>query len=289
MGDRMINQRRYGRIIACTCMILLASFVFAGCGPSMSQIKEYQDAGAIEPLIAALNDRDPDYARGALEALVKIGKPAVEPLIAALKVLSYSDQWRRWRAEEALVKIGKPAVEPLVAALQDKDQAVRCDAARVLGQIRDARAVEPLIAALQDKDQAVRREVARALCQIGDARAVEPLIVMLEDVNVRFQAIEALDKIGGDRATESIIAVLTVLKAGGVNIQHNNPDGSISVMANYTRDDQAQDSFRRRAVEALGNIGDATAIGLLEELAKKDRDKDVRQAAQKAIAKIKRK
>jgi len=39
----------------------------------------------------------------------------------------------------------------------------------------------------------------------------------------------------------------------------------------------------------LGNIGDATAIGLLEELAKKDRDKDVRQAAQKAIAKIKRK
>ena len=53
----------------------------------------------------------------------------------------------RWRAVEALVKIGKPAVEPLIAALEDEGSGVRMNAAEALGEIGDSRAVE-LIAAL---------------------------------------------------------------------------------------------------------------------------------------------
>jgi HEAT repeat protein len=49
----------------------------------------------------------------------------------------------------ALVKIGKPVVEPLIIALNEKHPHVRWGAAKVLGAIKDPRAVEPLFAALQ--------------------------------------------------------------------------------------------------------------------------------------------
>jgi len=72
----------------------------------------------------------------------------------------------RYNAALALGKIGKPAVEPLIAALKDKDSRVRYSAAWALGKIGDKRAVEPLIAALKDKDSTVRRDAAWALTKI---------------------------------------------------------------------------------------------------------------------------
>jgi HEAT repeat protein len=66
----------------------------------------------------------------------------------------------RYAVTEALVKIGAPAMEPLIAALKDKDSKdsdVCQAAAEALGEIKDPRAVEPLIAALKDEDSDVRR------------------------------------------------------------------------------------------------------------------------------------
>ena len=67
--------------------------------------------------------------------------------------------------------IGKPAVEPLLAALRDKDEDVRKNAALALGYIKDPRAVEPLLAALKDKDKEVRGIAALSLGEIKDPRA----------------------------------------------------------------------------------------------------------------------
>ena len=103
----------------------------------------------------------------AVEALAKIGKPAVEPLIAALKDHD--------RAADALVKIGKRAVEPLIAALKDENIHVRSNAVYVLGEIKDQRAVEPLIAALKDENIHVRARAADALRKI-DQRALPRLL-----------------------------------------------------------------------------------------------------------------
>lgn len=64
----------------------------------------------------------------------------------------------RSRAMDALVRIGTPSVELLIAALEgDKDapwtvhaNLARCAAADALGQIGDARAVKPLIATFDE-------------------------------------------------------------------------------------------------------------------------------------------
>ncbi|MDH5704130.1 MAG: HEAT repeat domain-containing protein, partial [Aigarchaeota archaeon] len=56
----------------------------------------------------------------------------------------------REAAAGTLVKIGTPAVKPLIAALKYKNQNVRAAAAEALGEIGDPRAVEPLTRLLSD-------------------------------------------------------------------------------------------------------------------------------------------
>ena len=135
-----------------------------------------------------------------VEALVRIGPAAVEPLIDALK-----DIRSRHGAAEALGRLGDAqAIEPLIAALSDKTNAshtfgeMSADGAIVtaLGQLGDARAVEPLIEAL--KVWWTAKPAALALGQLGDARAVEPLIETLknEKAEVREAATTSLTALG---------------------------------------------------------------------------------------------
>ncbi|MFQ6078745.1 MAG: HEAT repeat domain-containing protein [Thermodesulfobacteriota bacterium] len=144
----------------------------------------------------------------AARALVRIGKPAVEPLIAALKD---EDSYIRGYAAEALGEIGDPrAVEPLIAALEDKDPSVSEKVAWALGEIKDRRAVEPLIGALHHEQLWVRRTTAEAMGKIGDRRAVEALIAAMRDEEalVRLYATEALGEIRDHRVVEPLIAAL---------------------------------------------------------------------------------
>lgn len=201
---------------------------------------EIGDKFAIEALIPVLNDRIWWIANAAAHALAKISKPAVEPLIAALKSGNRRESWfwGDWvisalemigderaveplmsilRDEEnysdhlrsdsgnALVKIGKPAVEPLIAALKEDDSSTRCLAADALGSIGDRRALEPLIAALKDNDPWVRSGSTDALGKLGDKRAVEPLVILLkEDIaKIRSDAANALKKLGWKPKTRS--------------------------------------------------------------------------------------
>jgi HEAT repeat protein len=94
---------------------------------------------AVEPLISELQDgRDVSLLA---DALGEIGDPrAVAPLIAWLGKGSDTLQER---VREALVRIGAPAVEELIAALQEQAQVDH--AAIALGEISDPRAVQPLL------------------------------------------------------------------------------------------------------------------------------------------------
>ena len=78
-------------------------------------------------------------------------------------------------------KIGDPALEPLLAALKDKNPHVRVLAAVALEELENPKAVEALIAALKDEDFDVQASAARALGAINDIRAVDPLIAALKD------------------------------------------------------------------------------------------------------------
>jgi HEAT repeat protein len=175
-----------------------------------------KDVRTVEPLIAALMDKDEFVRSDASYALDEKGPLAVGPLVAALRE-SDSDVLRervagvlgRLKAARAGLK-ASPAVEPLIAALRDGYSRVRACAADALGEIKDSRAVEPLIAALRDSDGDARASAAAALGEIKDSRAVEPLIAALTDKNFRVSrcATDALARMKDPRVVEPLVRVL---------------------------------------------------------------------------------
>lgn len=137
----------------------------------------------------------------AMDNLVKIGAPSVEPLITALR---HPNSRIRYHAALALGNLAlaginaNNAVPSLIEALHDEDEQVRTFAARSLNYIGDPQAVEPLIHALRDEDMGVRADAANALGKLKDKRAIVPLLEMLKEKKGNYQcAAEALREITG--------------------------------------------------------------------------------------------
>lgn len=172
---------------------------------SLGNIKS---AGEIKQLIVALKDKK--TGENAADALVKIGRPAVKPLITAMK--NENGEVRK-NAARALGEIkDRRAVKTLIAALDDEDKDFREIVVQALGRIEDSRVVEPLISVLnnQDEDESVRWEAAASLGKIKSSRSVEPLIHALKDKSrdIRGVAAAALGEISDDRAIEPLIEAL---------------------------------------------------------------------------------
>ncbi|MHB8085683.1 MAG: HEAT repeat domain-containing protein [Dehalococcoidia bacterium] len=108
-----------------------------------------------------------------------------------VKDLGSKDGRVRVRARKNLVKIGHPAVKYLIEALKDRNQVVRWEAAKSMGEIEDPAAVDALVTALRDKMFDVRWLAAQALIQIG-SKSIKPILHALiehpEDDDVRVGA-----------------------------------------------------------------------------------------------------
>ena len=130
-------------------------------GLAKSYYRSWDHYNFQQRLIDSLKDKDRSVYDRVITALLN----EHNLLFAQTLIDVYKSHWELLeRISKALVKIGKPAVEPLIVALTDEDVGVRVMAAEALGQIRDLRAVEPLIDVLRnEKNECVRKEAARAL------------------------------------------------------------------------------------------------------------------------------
>jgi HEAT repeat protein len=189
-------------------------------------------------------------------------KKDVEGLIKALKDKNSNV---RKKAEAALVEIGKPAVKPLIEALKEENFLVLDCAVEALGKIGDAKAVKPLIEVIyRIMDPSLKFNIygfdmvltkaAEALGKIGEP-AVKPLIEALKHERTKWYAAEALVKIGDARAVKPLLQALKF----------------------YITD----------APRMLAKIGKPAVIPLMQAL--KDKDEDVRKAAEAALKKIRAK
>ena len=223
---------------------------------------------AVLPLIASLKNTDERVRSAATRALGQIGDVrAVRPLLIAASEGS-------GEATRALVKVGEPAVEELIDALKGSEPNLRKIAAEALGQIGDVRAVEPLIVRLKDTDKFVCNATARVLGEIGDVRAVEPLLRIaaiamtqfdMDSQNLGHAALWALDKIGAS-AVEPLIAALNDrqdgVRAAAAKTLEKVGDGR-AVEPLIAKLSDKSHFVREAAAEALGQIGDARAVPAL--------------------------
>jgi HEAT repeat protein len=165
------------------------------------------DKRAVEPLLHVLAQDQDGVVRWV--AALALGELAEESAIPALVNALTDEDWNAASAAgKALVRIGKPAVGPLIERLLDPDYRVRRHAAQALSEIADSRATQPLIAALEDEDSWVRFSAAEGLGAIGagDNSVVDTLIRLLgdEDSEVRGVAVVALGKLGNPRALPAL-------------------------------------------------------------------------------------
>ncbi len=239
------------------------------------------DRRAVEPLISALKDERSEVqneiykslsmigwvpshdelsaeyyiSKREWDKLLKIGKPAVKPLI---NILNNPDKEVNYSAVRILAAMNEVAFEDVILATRSDDDVVRRKSADILGQMGNPQGVEPLTVLLNDRERFVRRRAALALSLIGDERAVPPLISALHDPEkkVRTRSAEALGKIKNLRAVEPLIKSLS--------------DESSTV--------------RRLSIIALGEIGDIRAVDPITKCLK-DPSKQVRTVAKEILAK----
>jgi HEAT repeat protein len=249
-----------------------------------TDVKKLKETRNVHRLILALKNKDPTVQYDAAEALGDIGdKRAVEPLATALCNGEYSGV--RWKAAEALSKIGPPAVEALIGALRNADDDVRWKAAIALGEIGDIRAVDPLILLLCDEDRFVKSHAALALGALGEP-AVSPLLRALSegDGNLRWGAAIALGKIRDPRAIEPLIQALAD-KYENVRAESASSLASIGkpALGPLIRFLKFSDGpLRLEVVNTLGELHDTDAIQPLMQMLW-NADEDERKAIADAL------
>ncbi|HON07963.1 MAG TPA: HEAT repeat domain-containing protein, partial [Verrucomicrobiota bacterium] len=116
------------------------------------------DKRVVELLIPYLQDKDVDVRKSTADALRKLGyKPSNE--IEKIYYYIAKQEWNK------LVRIGEPAVEPLLACLKDEDAGVCGSAAYALGEIGDKKVIPALFSALPNWD--ANNEICQALNNLG--------------------------------------------------------------------------------------------------------------------------
>jgi HEAT repeat protein len=172
-------------------------------------------------------------------------------------VRNVADLIAELRIEEAIPELGKVA--------DHKDSRVRKSVAIALARIGTPAAARHLHTSLRDEDPQVRLTVAKELGGAGLSGLIMPVANELEreeDPEVREELCRALGRIG---TPEAIRTLENVARRKGKMFTQQRPSGD-----------------RRAAVEGLALAGGDGARQVLKELTK-DRDKEVRQAAQDGL------
>jgi HEAT repeat protein len=204
----------------------------------------------IEDLISRLGSKDKNDCTDAFKNIIESGAPAAKPLVRALsrpdekiqlqvfkildrleldwtthadneavisliKSLDSRDGRIRVRARQFLVSIGPLAVPALVEAMEDKDQHIRWESAKALGQIGDPLATQALIKALDDKIFEIRWLAAEGLSAIGRPAIIPLLKRLIEEPEspwVRDGVHYVLRNMETDASATKIQAVLDTLE-----------------------------------------------------------------------------
>lgn len=152
-------------------------------------------------LVRALDRKDPEICSFAISILKYSDNPSVIPYIEE-KLYDESPMVRK----NALIALGNlgavNTIPAIIVVLNDEDKFTRCQAAHVLGVLKDEKAVYPLVKILrQDPYPFARQTAANSLGEIGDEHAVPPLIDSLDDEvpRVRSASLVALNRITGEK------------------------------------------------------------------------------------------
>ncbi len=254
-------------------------------GRSIHNLKE-PDKSTIEMLISTLTSPNLDARVSSAEKLRKLGWEP-DQSGAGIQYLIALCKW------EDLIRIGVPAIDPLIAVLKSGDGYRRLYAAYVLGNIGHPSAVGPLIEVLAaERDGKLRHESIVALANIGPP-AVRGIINAATNVESNYtmrSSTEEVLKRMGIRAIQPLIDVLldgnppelalavkVINQIDDLSVIEILPKiGKPAIRSLITGLESEESKVRANAAEVLDKIGwkpEARKPELLYAMAKRQLDK----------------
>jgi HEAT repeat protein len=197
------------------------------------------------------------------------------------------------RALKSLVQIGKPAVQPIIAALGRKREPMKEPFWEkllwALGQIRDPIAIDPILSMMKDKncewadqEESVKTAV-QTVAQIGGVdRLTEAMKDKTNTLRVRQEIAALLGKTGDSKAIGPLISTLEELGSASFDALVMFGDAALNSLSAAMRSEHI--SIQREACKILGKIGASALEPLI--LALKHEDSIVREEAVNALWKI---
>lgn len=222
---------------------------------------------------------------------------------AAVPLLKNSSEIVRATAAASVIFLPKTeALENLLPLLADKSPFVRREAAYALGKIQNPSAINFLIQTFQkDKILEVKSACVVALGEIGDASAIDFLMKILQK---NPQAKEEFLRRGAARSVGQIARIIQTGEAEVLtpeNISKPKPETSpinpplvkkfpqfvpaIEVLIQTLQNKKEFPDVKREAAFALGAIGDASAISILQNLSNAE-DYYLAEIARQSLRKI---
>jgi HEAT repeat protein len=285
----------------------------------LAALPPLRDAGDVDAVIGCLALRHEPTRTAAIELLGRSDEHAVLPRVlaalerpgtrqGAVRVLGFlrpdhctrlvellddSQQGIRQAAAEGLARCATPAVRAsLIGALRDEPETrVRCALVDALGAAGGAEAARVLEGMLDAADPALRFTVVRALGRTRAPEAMPPLVRLLADPAPEFQAaaLHALGQLGDPRAAEPVAAHLRdrdrdLRLTAAFALRELGSDRVVGFLL-QALDDPAW-AVRHAAVRTLGAVGAPAAAERLRELARRDPDPLVREAAAEATERL---
>ncbi len=258
---------------------VLALCTLAGCG----KVERAPADDETRELIEAFRDGEKPHRIRVLAIEKLAATRSREAIDALIDTMKDGDPFADY-AMHLLRDIGEPAVEPLIAALKLGDEHCCCLAALALGGIGDTRAILPLARALGDEREVVRRCAGHGLVEFGEA-VIEPLVDVLGGGSAQARACAAWTI--GRMVNQRVLDSLREDEKGNWRdcaarvLSEESKKKAIGALAAALQDKDAD--VRRCAAGALGQIMDVGAaeplIGCL-----RDKDEAVRAAAAFALA-----
>ncbi|MEM7245859.1 MAG: PilT/PilU family type 4a pilus ATPase [Acidobacteriota bacterium] len=160
---------------------------------------------AVEPVLELLSSGNNGLRGAALRILLAMPErvEVVKRFITASQQLA---GWVRDRALESLREFGDEVIEPVVALLADPDRDVRGAALGLLSNFEDPRIAPAVTRLLADEDWWLAINAADLLGRLGQpaAGSVPALVQALSRDELRWAAVEALGRIGGEDALKAL-------------------------------------------------------------------------------------
>lgn len=163
-------------ILSALLVALVTSNLSAQTDPASSQMIRKVDSLFVIASSGELKYRD--KVEPAIDAIAKIGKPAVPHLIDKFTTNSARE---RLTIINILTKIGSPAVPDLVSALSRKEWLVVKRVCWALGDIKDKNAIGPLVQISSHSNWQVREYCIGALGKIGSDDGLVIVLKAFED------------------------------------------------------------------------------------------------------------